>query len=50
MDFQIHLYKCGEMEKLLKKAEFTNIKTYSTFDKDQNISNDDEIFLFECYK
>lgn len=31
MDFQIHLYKYGEMEQYLKEVGFTNIKTYSSF-------------------
>lgn len=31
MDFQTHLYKFGEMERLLKEIGFTNVKTYSSF-------------------
>ncbi len=33
MDFQTHLYKYGEMEEYLKEVGFTQVKTYSSFDK-----------------
>lgn len=48
MDFQTHLYKFGEMEDYLREAGFTEIKTYSSFEKE--IANDDccDMFLFEC--
>ncbi|WP_040214834.1 class I SAM-dependent DNA methyltransferase [Clostridium polynesiense] len=48
MDFQIHLYKFGEMEQYLKEIGFTNIKTYSSFFKDIAIDDKCEMFLFEC--
>lgn len=48
MNFQTHLYKYGEMEQLLREAGFTQIKTFSTFEK--KIATDDQcdMFLFEC--
>lgn len=48
MDFQTHLYKFGEMERLLKEIGFTNVKTYSSFSKDVAADDNCEMFLFEC--
>lgn len=48
MDFQTHLYRCGEMEQILTELGFKTIRTYSSFDKDTSISNQSEMFLFEC--
>ena len=48
MDFQTHLYKYGEMEEYLKEVGFTQIKSYSSFDKDVAINDQCEMFLFEC--
>lgn len=48
MDFQIHLYKYGEMEQYLKEVGFTNIKTYSSFFKEEAVDDKCEMFLFEC--
>ena len=48
MDFQTHLYKFGEMERLLKEIGFTNVKTYSSFSKDVAVDDTCEMFLFEC--
>ena len=48
MDFQTHLYKLGEMEKLLKEVGFTKVKTYSSFSKIVAANDDCEMFLFEC--
>ena len=48
MDFQTHLYKFGEMERLLKEIGFTNVKTYSSFSKDVAVDDNCEMFLFEC--
>lgn len=48
MDFQIHLYELGEMEANLKEIGFTEVKVYSTFDKDIADTNDTEMFLYEC--
>ena len=48
MDFQTHLYKFGEMERLLKEIGFTNVKTYSSFSKDAAADDNCEMFLFEC--
>lgn len=48
MDFQTHLYKFGEMENYLREAGFTEIKTYSSFEKEIAIDDCCDIFLFEC--
>lgn len=48
MDFQTHLYKLGEMEQYLKEMGFTNVKTYSSFSKVIAVSEECEMFLFEC--
>lgn len=48
MDFQIHLYKFGEMEQALKELGFSDVKTYSSFTKDDAADDKCEIFLFEC--
>lgn len=48
MDFQIHLYRFGEMEEYLKEAGFTEIKTYSDFNKEMAVDDKCEMFLFEC--
>ena len=48
MDFQTHLYKYGEMEEYLKEVGFTQVKTYSSFDKEIAINDRCEMFLFEC--
>lgn len=48
MDFQTHLYKIGEMERYLKEIGFASIKTYASFAKDIAVSDNDEMFLFEC--
>ena len=48
MDFQTHLYKFGEMENYLKEAGFTEIKTYSSFEKEIAIDDYCDMFLFEC--
>lgn len=50
MDFQIHLYKFGEMEKYLKETGFKNIFTYSSFNKDISTGNNSEMFIYECSK
>ena len=48
MDFQTHLYKFGEMENYLREAGFTEIKTYSSFEKKIAIDDCCDMFLFEC--
>ncbi|WP_297903960.1 class I SAM-dependent methyltransferase [uncultured Parabacteroides sp.] len=48
MDFQTHLYKYGEMEQYLKEIGFTQVKTFSSFDKEIAINDQCEMFLFEC--
>lgn len=48
MDFQTHLYKYGEMEQYLKEAGFTQIKTFSSFEKEIAADDKCDMFLFEC--
>ena len=48
MDFQTHLYKLGEMEKILEEVGFTNIIVYSSFAKEIARINDADMFLYEC--
>lgn len=48
MDFQTHLYKFGEMENYLREVGFTEIKTYSSFEKEIAIDDCCDMFLFEC--
>ena len=45
MDFQTHLYKYGEMEEYLKEVGFTQVKTYSSFDKEIAINDRCEMFF-----
>lgn len=49
MDFQTHLYRVGEMEKILQQIGFSKVKTYSDFKKDPADENS-EAFIFECEK
>lgn len=48
MDFQTHLYRSGEMETILKDVGFSNIKTYSSFSKNEHCDDESGMFLFEC--
>ena len=48
MDFQTHLYKYGEMEQYLKEVGFTQVKTYSSFEKEIVVNDQCDMFLFEC--
>ena len=48
MNFQTHLYKFGEMEQYLSEAGFTEIKTYSSFQKEIAIDDQCESLMFEC--
>lgn len=48
MDFQTHLYKLGEMGKILEKIGFTKIKVYSSFQKEIAKNNNSEMLLYEC--
>ncbi len=48
MDFQTHLYEFGEMEEYLKKIGFTDIKIYSSFNKEMAMDDQCEMFLYEC--
>ena len=48
MEFQTHLYRYGEMERILKDIGFSNVAVYSSFDKKAALSDRDEMFLYEC--
>lgn len=48
MDFQTHLYELGEMEAILNRIGFTEVKVYSSFDKEIAETNNSEMFLYEC--
>lgn len=48
IDFQIHLYKYGEMDRYLKEIGFKNIKIYLSFNKDLTINDKSEFLLCEC--
>lgn len=48
MDFQLHLYRFGEMETYLKEIGFKTITTYSSFQKEIATGNQNEMFLYEC--
>ncbi|WP_294147178.1 bifunctional 2-polyprenyl-6-hydroxyphenol methylase/3-demethylubiquinol 3-O-methyltransferase UbiG [uncultured Clostridium sp.] len=48
MDFQTHLYELGEMEQILRETGFTNVITYSSFQKEIAADNLCEMFLYEC--
>ena len=48
MDFQTHLYRLGEMDRMLEEAGFSEIKVYGAFDKSPAVSDQAEMFLYEC--
>ena len=48
MDFQTHLYKLGEMERLLHGIVFTKVQVYSTYGKAIAKNNEADMFLYEC--
>lgn len=48
MDFQTHLYRLGEMERMLEEAGFSAVKVYESFDKRPAASDQAEMFLYEC--
>ncbi|WP_010298057.1 class I SAM-dependent methyltransferase [Clostridium senegalense] len=48
MDFQIRLYELGELEEILYKIGFSEIKVYSSFSKKIAKDNNAEMFLYEC--
>ena len=48
MDFQTHLYAYGEMEHHLQILGFTDVYTYTDFDKTPATDDGAEMFLFEC--
>ena len=48
MDFQIHLYKFGEMDDYLREIGFNNIIAYSSFTKKVATKNLSDMLLYEC--
>ena len=48
MDFQIRLYRFGEVEQRLERAGFASVTTYRSFDKEPSKGDMDEMFLYEC--
>lgn len=48
MDFQIRLYRFGELEQRLERAGFASVTTYRSFDKEPAKGDMDEMFLYEC--
>lgn len=48
MDFQLHLYRFGEMEEYLREIGFKTVITYSSFQKEIATGNQDKMFLYEC--
>lgn len=48
MDFRIRLYEVGEMERILGEVGFSSVRAYSSFDKEENPSNDCDCFIYEC--
>ena len=48
MDFQTHLYNAGEMEQYLSESGFSNVRSYSSYDKAPVSSGDPEILIYEC--
>ena len=48
MDFQLHLYRFGEMEEYLREIGFQTVITYSSFQKEIATGNQDNMFLYEC--
>ena len=48
MDFQTHLYAYGEMEPHLQILGFTDVYTYTDFEKTPATDDGAEMFLFEC--
>lgn len=48
MDFQIRLYRFGELEQRLERAGFASVTTYRSFDREPAKGDMDEMFLYEC--
>lgn len=48
MDFRIKLYDLGELDELILKAGFNNIKLYTSFDKSEPINKSSGVLLYEC--
>ena len=48
MDFQIRLYRFGELEQRLERAGFASVTTYRSFDREPAKGDMDEMFPYEC--
>lgn len=48
MDFQTHLYKAGEMEQYLSESGFSNVLSYSSYDKAPVSGGNPEMLIYEC--
>lgn len=48
MDFQTHLYQLGELERELSDMGFSQVKVYSSYEKEIAVNNETEMFLYEC--
>jgi SAM-dependent methyltransferase len=48
MNFQLHLYKLNEMERILYEIGFKQVRVYSSYGKNIADNNSTEMFLFEC--
>lgn len=48
MDFQIRLYRFGELEQRLERAGFASVTTYRSFDREPAKGDMDEMFLYGC--
>lgn len=50
MDFQIHLYDIGEMDKILNEVGFLKTKVYTDYNKNCNFNDKTEFLIYECEK
>lgn len=48
MDFRTHLYRLGEMEEMLREAGFSRVRVYDSYEKTPAVSDEAEMFLYEC--
>lgn len=47
MDFQMHLYRLGETEGLLREMDFAQIRVYSSFAKEPPLDDRGEMLLYK---
>lgn len=48
MDFQMHLYRPGEMDALLREAGFDQIRVFASFDRQTPANENSPMLLYEC--